>query len=248
MQSYYTPDVAADLRTEPILLFDYILGENRSLIELLNADYTFLTERLVKFYQLEGKVDVQGNEFKLVKWPDNRRGGVIEMGAVLAMTSHYEQTSPVLRGAWALETLLGTPVPPPPPNVPPLDPDKKLKQMSVRQKLEQHRADPSVRRVSQADGPDRICAGEFRLDGALAREGKQRRSRSILRENCRLAKSSTGRWNCGRRCSIGKTIFCVILPARCWAMRWDAACRMATVARCSTWWMISRRMAIVLGR
>jgi cytochrome c553 len=142
LQSYYTPDVAADLRNEPVLLFDYILGENRSLIELLNADYTFLTERLVKFYQLEGKVDVQGNDFKLVKYPDNRRGGVIEMGAVLAMTSHYEQTSPVLRGAWALETLLGTPVPPPPPDVPPLDPDKKLKQMSVRQKLEQHRANP----------------------------------------------------------------------------------------------------------
>jgi hypothetical protein len=58
------------------------------------------------------------------------------------MTSHYEQTSPVLRGAWALETLLGTPVPPPPPNVPPLGPDKKLKQLSVRQKLEQHRANP----------------------------------------------------------------------------------------------------------
>ena len=142
LQSYYTPEVAADLRAEPVLLFDYILGENRSLIELLNADYTFLTGRLMKFYQLEGKVDVQGNEFKLVKWPDNRRAGVIEMGSVLAMTSHYEQTSPVLRGAWALETLLGTPVPPPPPNVPPLDPDKKLKQMSVRQKLEQHRANP----------------------------------------------------------------------------------------------------------
>jgi hypothetical protein len=143
LQSYYTPDVAADLRAEPILLFDHIVGENRSLLDLLNADYTFMTERLVKFYQLEGKVDVHGNNFQLVKWPDNRRAGVTGMGSVLAMTSHYEQTSPVLRGAWALETLLGTPVPPPPPNVPPLDPDKKLKQLSVRQKLEQHRADPT---------------------------------------------------------------------------------------------------------
>jgi hypothetical protein len=143
LQTYYTPEVAADLRTEPILLLDHIIGENRSLLELLNADYTFLTERLVKFYQLEGKVDVKGNQFQMVKWPDNRRGGVIEMGSVLAMNSHYKETSPVLRGAWALETILGTPVPPPPPNVPPLDPDKKLKNMSVRQKLEQHRADPS---------------------------------------------------------------------------------------------------------
>jgi cytochrome c553 len=140
---FYGPEVAADLRAEPVLLFDHILGENRSLLELLTADYTFLTERLVKFYQLEGKVDVHGNNFQMVKWPDDRRAGVTGMGSVLAMTSHYEQTSPVLRGAWALETLLGTPVPPPPPNVPPLDPDKKLKQLSVRQKLEQHRADPS---------------------------------------------------------------------------------------------------------
>jgi hypothetical protein len=143
LQTYYTPEVAADLRAEPVLLFDHIVGENRSLLELLTADYTYLTERLVRFYQLEGKVAVQGNEFQQVKWPDNRRGGVTEMGAVLALNSHYAQTSPVLRGAWVLETLLGTPVPPPPANVPPLDPDRKLKQLSVREKLEQHRADPA---------------------------------------------------------------------------------------------------------
>jgi cytochrome c553 len=143
LQTYYTPEVAADLRTEPVLLFDHIVGENRSLLELLNADYTFLTERLVKFYQLEGKVDVKGNQFRMVKWPDDRRGGVIEMGSVLAMSSHYKETSPVLRGAWVLETILGTPVPPPPPDVPPLDPDRKQQNLSVRQKLEQHRADPS---------------------------------------------------------------------------------------------------------
>jgi Protein of unknown function (DUF1592)/Protein of unknown function (DUF1588)/Protein of unknown function (DUF1585) len=143
LQTYYTPEVASDLRNEPILLLDHIIGNNRSLLELLTADYTFLTERLVKFYQLEGKVDVKGNQFQLVKWPDDRRGGVMEMGSVLAMNSHYKETSPVLRGAWTLETILGTPVPPPPPDVPPLDADKKLKNLSVRQKLEQHRADPS---------------------------------------------------------------------------------------------------------
>jgi len=143
LQTYYTPDVAADLRAEPVLLFDHIMGENRSLLELLTADYTFLTERLVRFYQLEGKVAVRGNDFQQVKWPDDRRGGVTEMGAVLALNSHYAQTSPTLRGAWILETLLGTPVPPPPPNVPPLDPNRKLKELSVREKLEQHRADPA---------------------------------------------------------------------------------------------------------
>ena len=144
LQSYYTPDVAADLRTEPILLFHHIVTGNRSLLDLLNSDYSFLNERLVRFYQLEDKLpEVQGPAFRLVKWPDTRRGGIIGLGSVLAMTSHYSQTSPVLRGAWALETLLGTPVPPPPPNVPPLDNDRKLREMTVRQKLERHRADPA---------------------------------------------------------------------------------------------------------
>ena len=121
LQDFYTPPVAADLRAEPVLIFERILGENRSLLELLNGNYTYLTERLVKFYQLEDKFkDLQGNQPQLVEWPDDRRAGVMNLGAVMAMTSHYKQTSPVLRGAWILDTLLGTPVPPPPPNVPPL--------------------------------------------------------------------------------------------------------------------------------
>jgi cytochrome c553 len=143
LQSFYTPEVAADLRTEPVLLFDHIVGENRSLLELLTADYTFLTERLVHFYQLEGKVDVRSNDFHQVKWPDDRRAGVTEMGAVLALNSHYAQTSPVLRGAWMLETILGTPAPPPPPNVPPLDDVKNRRSLTVRQQVEQHRSDPA---------------------------------------------------------------------------------------------------------
>ncbi len=152
LQGYYNPPVAADLRAEPILLFEHILGENRSLLELLNADYTFLTERLVKFYQLEDKFkEVQGNQYQLVKLPDDRRAGVMNMGAVMAMTSHYRQTSPVLRGAWVLETLLGTPVPPPPPNVPPLEPVKCKENciteaktaVGMRQKILDHRANPA---------------------------------------------------------------------------------------------------------
>ncbi len=121
LQAYYTPPVAADLRAEPILIFERILGENRSLLELLTGDYTYMTERLVRFYQLEDKFpDFHGNDPQLVKWPDNHRAGIMNLGAVMAITSHYRQTSPVLRGAWVLDTLLGTPVPPPPPNIPPL--------------------------------------------------------------------------------------------------------------------------------
>jgi hypothetical protein len=101
VQTFYNPESAADLRLEPVLLFDRILGENRSVLEFLTADYTYLTERLVKFYQLEDKIKVEGDGFQLVKWPDDRRGGLLGMAAPLAITSQRQQvTSPVLRGAW----------------------------------------------------------------------------------------------------------------------------------------------------
>lgn len=143
IQTFYNPAVAADLRAEPILIFQRILGENRSLLELLNGNYTYLTERLVKFYQLENQFpDLHGNEPRLVQWPDARRAGVMTSGAVLAMTSHYNQSSPVLRGAWVLDTLLGTPVPPPPPNVPPLVTGKK-QAVHMREKTLEHRNNPA---------------------------------------------------------------------------------------------------------
>jgi cytochrome c553 len=144
LQSYYTPEVAADLRAQPILLFDRILGEDRSLLELLSANYTHLTRRLARFYQIEDQVKgLDDSEFHLVQWPDNRRAGLIGLGGILAMTSRYQETSPVLRGAWALETLLGTPVPPPPPDVPPLKTDADSVKLPVRELLARHRADPS---------------------------------------------------------------------------------------------------------
>jgi len=139
----YYAESAADLRQEPVRLFDRILGENRSVLEFLTANYTYLTERLVKFYQLEGQVDVRGNDFQLVTWPDQRRAGLLGMGAPLAITSQRLSTSPVLRGAWVLETLLGTPVPPPPPGVPPLPTAKGRETLTVREKLLQHRGSPT---------------------------------------------------------------------------------------------------------
>lgn len=145
LQYYYTPEVAADLRQEPALLLQYILAGNRSLLELLTANYSFMTERLAKFYQVEGKVGpLEGDTFRRIEWPDNRRAGVLGFASVLAMTSHYKQESPVLRGAWVLETLLGTPVPAPPPDVPPLETSAKSdKGLSIRQILSRHRADPT---------------------------------------------------------------------------------------------------------
>jgi hypothetical protein len=144
LQHYYTPEVAAELRQEPVMLFHHLLARDRSLLELLSADYTFLTARLAKFYQVEDKLKVEGDEFRLVRWPDDRRAGVLGMASVLAMNSHYRQSSPVLRGAWVLDTLLGTPVPPPPPDVPPLEKAAKSETgLTTRQILARHRADPS---------------------------------------------------------------------------------------------------------
>jgi hypothetical protein len=119
---------------------------------LLNGIYTYMTERLARFYQLEGKFkDLHGDQPQLVEWPDDRRAGVMNLGAVMAMTAHYRQTSPVLRGAWVLDTLLGTPVPPPPPNVPPLEAvkceddcvNKGKTAVGMRQKILDHRANPA---------------------------------------------------------------------------------------------------------
>jgi cytochrome c553 len=142
LQSYYTPEVAADLRAQPVLLFDRLLGENRSLLELLSADYTHLTQRLAKFYQVENQIQgLSDSEFRLVQWPDSRRAGLLGLGGVLAMTSRHKETSPVLRGAWALDTLLGTPVPPPPPDVPELKTDGAAgRKLTMREKLMEHRA------------------------------------------------------------------------------------------------------------
>ncbi|MBL8232561.1 MAG: DUF1592 domain-containing protein [Bryobacterales bacterium] len=145
VQHYYTPDVAADLREEPVLLFHHMLADNLSLLDLVDGNYSFLNERLVRFYELTADLKhVQGNGFQKVEWPDRRRGGVLGLGAVLAVTSHFKQTSPVLRGAWILETLFGTPVPSPPPDVPPLETAAaKKRKITMRQQLMEHRANPA---------------------------------------------------------------------------------------------------------
>jgi mono/diheme cytochrome c family protein len=144
LQSFYTPETAADLRAEPVLLLGRIVDENRSLLELLTADYTYMTARLAKFYGLEKELPGLTDEFRLVHWPDNRRAGILGLGAVLALTSRYKETSPVLRGAWVLETMLGTPVPPPPADVPPLKTDAELgHKLTMRERLATHRSNPA---------------------------------------------------------------------------------------------------------
>ena len=142
IQHFYTPRIAADMREEPVLLFQRMLAEDRSLLEFVSADYTYLTERLAQFYGISDVV--QGNSFQLVRTPGGRRGGLLGLGAVQAMNAGYKRTSPVLRGVWVLETLLGTKIPTQPPDIPALEEDEgKGPGLTMRELLNGHRADPS---------------------------------------------------------------------------------------------------------
>lgn len=120
--------------------FSYILRENRSVLELLDGDYTFLNERLARHYQIPG---VSGPEFRLVVVRDTRRGGLLTQASVLTLTSNPNRTSPVKRGQWILQQVLGTPPPPPPPNVEQLDESPQAEESaSLRERLELHRSNP----------------------------------------------------------------------------------------------------------
>lgn len=129
------------MRTEAELFFTGIVQEDRSVLEFLDADYTYLNETLAKHY---GNTAVQGEEFRRVPLQSGQRGGVLSMAAVLTLTSNPGRTSPVKRGKWVLENLLGTPPPPPPPNVPLLEAQKgAIEAETLRKRLEIHRTNPA---------------------------------------------------------------------------------------------------------
>ncbi|QOY91765.1 DUF1592 domain-containing protein [Paludibaculum fermentans] len=129
-----------DMTRETELFFEALLASDASVVDFLDAPFTFLNERLAKFY---GIPNVEGRKFRRVELPDGSRGGVLTMASVLTVTSYPTRTSPVIRGKWVLENLLGAPPPPPPPDVPPLQEAGLGTTVSMRQQLEQHRANPS---------------------------------------------------------------------------------------------------------
>lgn len=130
----FDDDLRVAMQRETELLFAAIMREDRSVLEFLNADYTFLNERLARHYGIGG---VTGPEFRRVALTDRRRGGVLTHASFLTLTSNPTRTSPVKRGKWVLENILGTPPPPPPPDVPELDGNKTLTG-TLRQRMEQH--------------------------------------------------------------------------------------------------------------
>ena len=141
------PDFDETLRTafrrETELFIESILRDNKSVMELLTANYTFLNERLAKHY---GIPNIQGSHFRRVTFPpDSPRGGLLGQGSILAVTSYATRTSPVLRGKWVLENLLAAPPPPPPPDVPALKTEgpEPGKALTMREAMVQHRANPA---------------------------------------------------------------------------------------------------------
>ena len=124
---------------ETEMLFESMLREDRSVADLLDADYTFLNERLARHY---GIPNVYGSHFRRVKLNDENRRGLLGQGSILTVTSYGNRTSPVLRGKWLLTNILGTPPPPPPPDVPSLKEDGEVRNLTMRERMEQHRRNP----------------------------------------------------------------------------------------------------------
>jgi len=133
-----------DLRHETELFFGAIVSENRSALELLNANYTYLNERLARHY---GIANIYGSRFRRVDLGDLApvRGGLLGQGSILTVTSHADRTSPVLRGKWILENILGTPPAPPPAIIPPLNENNRVggKVLSMRERMAEHRSNPA---------------------------------------------------------------------------------------------------------
>jgi hypothetical protein len=133
----YTPALRDAMYREVIEFFDSLVRDDESLLTMLSSDYTFLNADLAAVYGIEG---VNGEQLRRVKLTGDQRGGVLGMGAILTLTSYPQRTSPVLRGKWVLEEILGTPPPPPPPMVKSLpQDDSPVDGLTLRQQLEKHR-------------------------------------------------------------------------------------------------------------
>ena len=139
----FTGQLGEDMVRETQLLFQHLVREDRSLLELITADYTFVNERLARHYGIPG---VSGSEFRRVDYPADTRKGVLGHGSFLLATSMSARTSPVRRGKWVMEVLMGTPPPPPPPDIPALEETEGSEDgrpLTTRERMERHRANPT---------------------------------------------------------------------------------------------------------
>ena len=161
----FTQQLADAMKRETELFFTSVVREDRSVLELFTADYTFVNERLAKHY---GIPNVTGDAFRRVTYPDDKRRGLLGHGSILTLTSHPNRTSPVLRGKWVMIALLGTPPPPPPPGVPDLD-ETEVSQggrmLTTRERMEIHRANEVCRSCHRFMDPIGLALDNFDLTG-----------------------------------------------------------------------------------
>jgi hypothetical protein len=157
--------LAEDMRHETEHFFMHLVRENRSMLDLYNANYTFLNEPLANHYGIPGVV---GKEFRRVQYPDNRRAGLLGHASILTLTSHANRTSPVLRGKWVMEVMIGTPPPPPPPDVPDIDKVAEHKEgriLTTRERMEEHRSNPSCTSCHLYIDPIGLALDNFDVTG-----------------------------------------------------------------------------------
>jgi hypothetical protein len=155
------------MKRETELFFTSLVREDRSMLDLLRADYTFLNERLARHYGIPG---VAGSYFRRVTYPDERRRGIFGQGSVLVQTSYANRTSAVLRGKWVMEVLLGTPPPPPPQDgsVPPLEDTAESKggrPLTTRERMELHRKNPTCNSCHRFIDPIGLALDNFDVTG-----------------------------------------------------------------------------------
>jgi mono/diheme cytochrome c family protein len=156
----------AAMRRETETFFRHIVRQQRPVTEIFTADYTFVDERLARHYRIPGVV---GAEMRKVTYPDQRRRGILGHSSILTLTSEAERTSPVLRGKWVMEVLLGTPPPAPPPNIPALDetPEAEGGRMrTVRERMELHRKNPACMSCHRMIDPIGLALENFDVTGA----------------------------------------------------------------------------------
>ena len=147
--------------------FHHLVSEDKSILDLFTADYTFVNGPLAKHYRMQGVV---GPEHRLVKYQDPNRRGIFAHGSMLTLTSHPYRTSAVLRGKWVMEVLLGSPPPPPPPNVPDLDTGESgetVRKLTAREALEIHRDNPACRSCHRMMDPIGLALEAFDVTGRL---------------------------------------------------------------------------------
>ena len=161
---YYDHTLGEALVRETELFFDSIVRDDRSVLDLLTADYTYVNERVARHY---GIPNVTGNTFRRVPVPEYRRG-LLGQGSILVLTSVADRTSPVMRGKWVMEVLLGSPPPPPPPNVPALEDTKGTangKLLTVRERMEEHRKNPACASCHRVIDPLGLALENFDVTG-----------------------------------------------------------------------------------